>query len=121
MTPEAFAALMAIKLAKDIELEQAVAAIIARWKAKDISDADKVLLESPIYDAYNTWALSVGIYDETTVAEDESAEESDLAGIINSMTTSRILKIVTKITNFYRSKQSKSQLTTAEVQSRLMS
>ena len=121
MTPKAFSSLMSLKQSKDIELEHSVHSIVNRWKTGEITLVEKDSLEAPIYDAYNTWALSVGIYEDVSQDQIDSDEENNFSDIISSMSTTRMLNIVTKITNYYRSKQSKSQLTSAQVQTRLMS
>ena len=121
MSPEDFASLVILKDSKDLELQQLVSSIVSRWKRHEITTAEKDSLEAPIYGAYTSWALSVGLYKETTVAADESAEENTLSDLISSMTSARILNIVTNITNYYRNSQGKSTLTVAQVRSRLLS
>lgn len=117
MTPEAFQALMATKHLKDLELEQAVKVIAAKWKAGKITAKEKDAQEAPIYDAYRTWALENGIYIDTTPEQDEAEEETHLSDIIEGMTPSRILKIMTRITNYYRAHQDppKTSLSAAQV------
>ena len=55
MSAEAFTTLMAAKQAKDLELQQAIAPIVSRWKAKQISAAEKDAQEAPIYWIAEKW------------------------------------------------------------------
>jgi hypothetical protein len=123
LSPEAFQALMSAKQSKDLELQQAIAPIVAAWKAGQITPAEKDAQEAPIYAAYTDWALSTGIYEETTIEQDEAREEGNLADVIESMTPARILKIVTRVTNYFRARQDppKDPLTESQVRTRLLS
>jgi|GEM_PF-6749089 len=66
--------------------------------------------------------LAYGFYEETTPEQDEAEEEDNLSDIIGSMPPARILKIVTRITNYFRSKQvpPKKALTIDQVRARLL-
>jgi hypothetical protein len=123
LTPEAFQTLMAVKQSRDLELQQAIAPIVSAWKAGQITAVEKAAQEAPIYATYQTWALENGIYEETTIEQDEASEEGNLADVIESMTPARILKIVTRVTNYFRARQDppKDPLTESQVRTRLLS
>ncbi len=116
----AFSELMATKKLKDSVLEAAVRDIVARWKKGELTNEEKDLLESPHYSSYNTWALSVGVYEEVNQSIIDTGDDNEVLEFINSVSASRLLALVTRICNVFRVKQGKVELTSDQVKARLM-
>jgi hypothetical protein len=120
MSVKDFDALMRTKKEKDEALEVAVRDIVKKWKSKEISTEEKDTREAPIYAAYETWALSAGVYESPTEAQLDEEDRTLLGEAIEARPAASILKIATRITNFQRSKAGKVALTENQVKTRLL-
>jgi len=116
----AFSSLMQTKQVKDVEVETAIRAIVRRWKAGEISAAEKDALEAPIYAEYEAWALSVGVYENVQQEALDAEDDNEMVDFVKSISTTRLLNIVTRITNYFRKNQGKPPLTSNEVKTRLL-